>query len=279
MKRFALTLSILFVFGALAYAGPEPLPSGKEMKAIAPAPPPCPSWTGFYIGGFGGYKFGSADTDLTLGGGWDADPLDRADRDKILSEVPDDLDASGAEAGGLIGYNYQWHNWVFGLEASGAYLWLRNSDNTGTFTVPATGDLYNVSTSFKTHYLVTIGPRIGYAFCHWLPYVTGGLALGDIDFDQNITQFNQFNQGRPFFQEGGSTSDTRVGWTVGGGLEYAVNDHWKLRGQYQFVDLGDIGFNHSTPGFSFGGFPVNFTGRSEVSLREHNASVAIIFEF
>src|SRR4051812_24828122 len=116
MKRFALTLSILFVFGALAYAGPEPLPSGKEMKQIAPAPPVCPNWTGFYIGAFGGYKFGATDTDLTLDGTWNATAIDRADRDAILSEVPDDLDASGAEAGGLIGYNYQWQKWVFGLE-------------------------------------------------------------------------------------------------------------------------------------------------------------------
>src|SRR6266705_3184057 len=268
MKRLALTLSILFVFAALVYAGPEQLPSGKEMKAVAPAPPPCPSWTGFYIGGFGGYKFGSADTDLTLGGGWDADPLDRVDRDLILSEVPDDLDASGAEAGGLIGYNYQWQKWVFGLEASGGYLWLRNSDNTGTFTVPATGDIYNVSTSFKTHYLVTVGPRIGYAFCRWLPYVTGGLAIGDIDLDQEISQFSR---GKVFFQEGGGTSDTQVGWMVGGGLDYAITDHWRVRGQYQFVDLGDIGFNHSTPGFTFAGFIADYTGRSEVSLREHNA--------
>src|SRR5437763_15527746 len=101
-KRSALTLSTLALFAALVYAGPEPLPSGKEMKQVAPAPPPCPTWTGFYFGAFGGYKFGATDTNLTLDGSWNATAIDRADRDAILSEVPDDLDARGAAAGGLI---------------------------------------------------------------------------------------------------------------------------------------------------------------------------------
>ncbi len=53
MKKLALTLTILTAFCALAYAGPEPY-SGKEMKQIVPVPPSCPTWTGFYVGGFAG---------------------------------------------------------------------------------------------------------------------------------------------------------------------------------------------------------------------------------
>jgi outer membrane immunogenic protein len=272
MKKVTLGLIISGVFSALVYAGPEQY-SGKEMKQVAPMPPPCPNWTGFYIGGFGGYKFGATDTNLSLGGGWDADAPDRADRDLILSNSPNDLDTSGFEAGGLVGYNYQWNKWVFGLEASGGYLWLDQSHDTGIFTVPTTQDTYSVATSFKTHYLITVGPRIGYTFCRWMPYVTGGLAIGDIDFHQTITQFNI-----PF-QEGGNTSDTKVGWMVGGGLEYAITDHWRARAQYQYVDLGGIGFDHSTPGFNVAGVPVDFSGHSEVNLREHNASFAIIYGF
>ena len=192
------------------------------MKQVAPVPPACPNWTGFYVGAFGGYKFAATDLDLNLGGFWHATGADIADRDTILSEVPHDLDASGAELGGMIGYNYQMNRWVFGLEASGGYLWLRDSDNTGTFATPTTNE-YNVATSLKTHYLATIGPRIGYTFCRWMPYITGGLALGDIDYDQDITQFDQ-RLGGVFFREGGHASDNQVGWMVGGGLEYALTD-------------------------------------------------------
>jgi len=62
---------------------------------------------------------------------------------------------------------------------------------------------------------------------------------------------------------------------VGGGLEYALNSHWSARAQYQYVDLGGIDFDHP-PGF--GGIS-NFTGNSEANLREHNASIALIYKF
>src|SRR5689334_3395654 len=43
MKKFALICFVLGAFCALAYSGPEPI-SGKEMKQVAPVPPPCPEW-------------------------------------------------------------------------------------------------------------------------------------------------------------------------------------------------------------------------------------------
>lgn len=280
MNRSLLTFSISIALGALVYAGPEPLPSGKEMKQVAPAPPPCPTWAGFYVGGFGGYKFGATDIDLDLEGSWNGpSPSDPFDKETIEPTAPNDLDTSGAELGGLIGYNFQLNRWVFGVEADGGYLWLRNSDNTGTFTVPATGDLYNVATSFKTHYLFTFAPRIGYAFCNWMPYVTGGLAVGDIDFEQRINQFDQFLAGRHLFNEGGSVTETNLGWMVGGGLEYKLASHWSIRAQYQFIDLGSVDFD--SRGFSPPPFPnaSGYIGNHELELREHNASFAIIYSF
>jgi hypothetical protein len=75
----------------------------------------------------------------------------------VEAHAPDNLDGSGAEAGGLIGYNYQFrNNWVVGLEAADGYLWLRNSDESGIFHTPAMGD-FNIKTSFKTHYWLRLG--------------------------------------------------------------------------------------------------------------------------
>jgi len=259
MKKIFLTATMLSAFCSLAYAGPE----SKEMKQVAPPPPPCPNWSGFYVGAFGGYKFGATDLDLSLGGDWNRRP---ADRDAVEANAPDNLDASGAEAGGLIGFNYQLpNNWVFSLEAAGGYLWLRDSDAT-IFRTPAIGD-FDIKTSFKTHYLVTIGPRIGHAFCNWLPYITGGLAIGDLEFSQRIHSHSYF------FDEGGSQTNTNVGWMIGGGLQYAITAHWSARIQYQYIDLGDIDFGHRSGPLG------NFIGDSEASLREHNVSAAIIYKF
>jgi hypothetical protein len=48
-----------------------------------------------------------------------------------------------------------------------------------------------------------------------------------------------------------------------------------LRGQYQYIDLGCTDF-HSIGSASFN---IGYFGHHEACLREHNASVAIIFEF
>lgn len=265
MNKLFLIASTLCAFCSFTYAGSERV-SPKEMKQVAPLPSPCPNWTGFYLGVFGGYKFGAIDNELSLGGDWDSHP---EGRNVVEAHTPKDLDASGGELGGLIGYNYEFPNrWVVGLEAAGGYLWLDDSEESGIFHTQSTGN-FDIRTSFKTHYLVTIGPRIGYAFCKWLPYVTGGLAVGDLELFQQIRNHTYF-----FEPEGGSQTETNAGWMVGGGLEYAITPHWRARMQYQYIDLGDIDFNHRS-----GGILSNFIGNSAASLREHNVSFAIMYKF
>jgi outer membrane immunogenic protein len=267
MKKVILTSSVLFAVCAMIYAGPEPISSGKEMKEVAPAPPPCPTWAGFYVGISGGYKFASADQTLELNGAWDT--VSTRERDPLQNVGSGDLDTDGGELGGMIGYNFQWNNWVFGLEAAGGYLWLRDSDAIN-FTVGGTVPTYEVDAGFHTNYLFTFAPRIGYAFCRWMPYVTGGLAVGNVFYEQEI-----INQSlSPHFFEGGTTEDTRAGWMVGGGLEYALTDHWHLRGQYQYIDLGKTSFDSSTDLLGF-----TYTGRHELQVHEHNASFAIMYKF
>jgi outer membrane immunogenic protein len=258
---------------ALTYAGPEPVPSGKEMKEVASVPPPCPSWTGFYIGGFGGYKFSNVDADLRAN---DELALHGEDLGPALESFGShDLDNSGAEAGGVIGYNYQLHNnWVFGLEASAGYLWARESDAEGFEHLPISLVDVKLSSSFKTHYLATVAPRIGYAFCRWLPYITGGLAVGDLEFDQSYRAVNR--AGFALFSDD-EEHDTNVGWMVGGGLEYALTTHWRVRGQYQYIDLGDVSFDSITSGPLQGA--TLFGARHRAELTEHNASFAILYQF
>jgi outer membrane immunogenic protein len=265
MKKTCLALTILFAVSALIYAGPEAI-SGKEMKQVAPAPPACFDWTGFYAGGFGGYKFSSVDNNLSLGGEWHFVP---DSRDLFESEGSRDLDNSGGELGGLLGYNYQWRCWVFGLEADGGYLWARDSHDSGTLSIPADDiGLVHIRSSFQTHYLFTVAPRFGYAFGKWLPYVTGGLAVGDLELGQQINFIGDGSGSG----EGGRKTTTNVGWMVGGGLQYALNDHWSLRAQYQFIDLGNVDFDSN---FSF----INSPAHSSADLREQNASFAVMYKF
>src|SRR6202011_3224219 len=98
MKQLIRIGVVVSSFGALAltaFAGSETY-SGKEMKQVAPAPPPECNWTGFYLGLNVGGQFGhSEDKDL--------DGFNAVGKQWGYSE-------SGVVGGGQVGYNYQWHS-------------------------------------------------------------------------------------------------------------------------------------------------------------------------
>ena len=258
-----------FALAFTAFGGPEPLPSGKEMKQVAPAPAPeCFDWSGFYVGAFGGYKFASVNTDLDATGSWGLLPLDQA---TIEDHTANNLDAHGGEVGGLIGFNFQRGCWVFGVEGDGGYMFLRDSFDSHTFFMPTASDK-SIQQAFRTNYLATFGGRIGYAIGNWLPYFTGGGALGNINYETRLHNVN--TSGAGFYLAGDSEDNDNFGWYAGGGLQYALSAHWSMRVQYQFIDLGSVSFD------SPGSFPFDtFSTHSRAELREHNASFALMFKF
>src|SRR4029077_17875729 len=120
--------------------------------------------------------------------------------------------------------------------------------------------------SCTTLSLLTLGGKIGYAFCHWLPYVTGGVAWGDIDFQGRLVEPDD----RTWV---GSSYNLQSGWFVGVGLEYMLTNHWPLRTQYQYVDLGDTGFTRQD------NFGEGFITHRSADVREHVVQVAISYGF
>ena len=252
-----------------ALGGPEPLPSGKEMKQVAPPPPECYDWSGFYVGAFGGYKFASVDTTLDPTGDWNLFPLDQS---TIEDHTADNLDTSGGEVGGLLGFNFQRGCWVFGIEGTGGYLFLRDSDDSGTFALPTLTDK-SIQQAFRTTWLATVGGRIGYSIANWLPYITGGAAFGDVTYESRL--HNVFGSPTGPYISGDREDDTNVGWFVGGGMQYAFGAHWAIRAQYEFIDLGSISFDSPGAPPIF----VDFTTHNRAELREHNVSLALMFKF
>ena len=271
MKQLScLTIACASVALALTALG-GPVSSGKEMKQVAPAPTPCPSWTGFEIGGFGAYVYGVADTHLDLTGSWEFFHDLEVD---LQNRGNHDLNNSGGEIGGLIAYNYQFAgNWVIGAEFDGGYMFLRDSKERQFFSPffdnDEDMDLFAAEVSFKTHYLLTLGGKLGYAFCRWLPYATGGVAWADIDISGHLLEPGEGNDLR--FE--GSRSDTKTGWFVGAGLEYMLTNHWRLRTQYQYCDFGSTGFTRQ----DF--FGEGFITHRSVDLREHVVQFGVIFGF
>ena len=76
-----------------------------------------------------------------------------------------------------------------------------------------------------------------------LIYGTGGVAFGSFYSDLQLTGSDLVG----LFAASGMASATKTGWTAGGGLEYAINPHWSLRGEYRHSDFGSLAIS---PGLS-----------------------------
>jgi outer membrane immunogenic protein len=218
-----------------AVAGPEPLSSGKEMKQVAPAPPPeCDfTWTGFYAGFNAGYGWGNGDTHFR--------PLPDAVTFFDLEPITLDASPDGFIGGGQVGFNWQWNKWlVLGVEAD-----FQGSDMEGSKTLFGFNDITGtpnfaapdsfITTHERMQWFGTGRGRIGFApFCRLLIYGTGGLAWGNIDYSANTNFENGITYPVNF-------TETNLGWTGGGGLEYAIGHHWSVKAEYLYYDLGHEG--------------------------------------
>ena len=124
----------------------------------------------------------------------------------------------GGLVGGTIGYNLQTGVWVWGLEGDFDASWMKGSDSSGS------GVCTGVGCETKNSWFATARGRIGYAAGHFMPYVTGGAAFADVKMTP---------------AGGSSTTETRVGWTLGGGLEYGFTGGWSTKLEYLYTDLGN----------------------------------------
>jgi len=263
MKQLLLALTTIVSLAGVVTAG-ETYSSGKEIKQVAPVPPPpCPKWTGFYAGIQGGYERALFDPDLSLSGLW----IGTATAPSAERDGSRDFGVNGGQLGGVLGYNFTFNNLLLGIEGSGVYTCARDS-RVDHFSDPNIG-LYRVSTSVDSHYLATVGPRIGWTFCKWMPFITGGAAFSDLNFHQSLVSASAAPN-----TEGGSTDNGHVGWFVGGGLEYAITDHWHIRGDYKYADFGQHDSFSSDFATGFGA-PMH----SRIELREHVATAAIVYQF
>lgn len=208
-----------------AFGGPEPLPSGKEMKQVAPAPPPECNWTGLYIG-------------VNVGGQWghsedrDVDGYSTADPGNIWG-----YDESGVIAGGTIGYNFQWNWLVLGIEGDLGYM---NLDGSGKSTFDQrvfAGDTHGETSS---DFYTTIRGRLGIALGHWLFYATGG-GIG-VNLESRVIDNCDTGACGDELINAGKT-DFNWGWTGGGGIEYMFNCHWTAKAEYLRYQLDDQDFS------------------------------------
>jgi outer membrane immunogenic protein len=187
----------------------------------------APQWTGFYLGiNAGGTWSSNNSVDTTsffvteLPG---FDPLTNTSQLLATTRVP--VSISGFIGGGQWGYNYQWNNWVFGVE--GDFQGIASSNRTGTLFSTATAVVAGVDFDW----LGTDRGRIG--FLIWptfLVYGTGGLAYGQTQTNVAIGQI-VVNPVLDIVSTPalGTFRQALAGWTAGGGLEWLFLPNWASR--------------------------------------------------
>jgi outer membrane immunogenic protein len=237
----ASALATVMVAGAAQAAD---LPTkGPVYKAPVGAPF---SWTGFYIG-------------AQVGGGWGrkewSDSFDPVLTNNNHTTGPDaTYDVDGPLAGGLIGFNWQYGWTVFGVEADANWADIKGTgtNDPGNITGPTSGGCLDQGPcTTKIDALGTITGRLGVAADRALFYAKGGAAWVR---EKHTVGFHdpQFPND-PFSNYSGTTSQTRWGWTVGGGFEYAFANNWSAKIEYNYMDFGREQVTFSfTPTQSFG---------------------------
>jgi outer membrane immunogenic protein len=200
------TALCLVSFGAVAADLPARMPT-KAPVYVAPAF----SWTGFYVGAHVGYGWGTHDTEL----------------------LDEDHKSNGILGGFQAGYNLQAGNAVFGIEADWSFSGVKSDDRV-VFTAGAANSTTDIE--HKLAWLATLRARLGYSFGNVLPYVTGGLAYGEMKSSASAVNTGF---GAPFDGTfAGSDTQRHFGWVVGGGVEFAISSNWSAKAEYLHVDLG-----------------------------------------
>ena len=241
------------------------LSTGAFAADLAPRPytkapvmvDPGYNWTGFYVGLNGGYSWGSANTSIA--------PF--AGIFPVTAFAPFRQKVDGGLAGGQIGYNWQVdRTWVLGLEAD--MQWTGEKSSTSLTTVgPRYGSSIiglpvglgadfnaiasqTAALSYNLQWFATFRGRAGVLVDpQTLLYGTGGLAVGDFKYTaQTTTSVQVFTPGLagttplgpPLVLAGAaaSSSDTRVGWTVGAGIERKFSPNWSGKLEYLYMDFG-----------------------------------------
>jgi outer membrane immunogenic protein len=238
--------------------------SGSAMAAdlgrpAAPAPVytkapmmPAYSWTGAYIGLNAGYAWGDSEaatsTIFSPAGYFAATSVPA-----IATAGAQTINPNGFTGGGQIGYNWQASSAaVLGLEADIEYFGLKGSATSGAAYPCCLANSFTITQSVKTDWLATFRARLGYLVTpSTLIYVTGGGAV------TNLQGTFTFTDNFAAATESASFTSTKLGWTVGGGFEWAMSGGWSAKAEYLFVRFPGVTTTSTNLVSTFGPSPIN----------------------
>lgn len=268
MKFAWVILATGFGFAAVGTASAADL-AARPYKAPAAAVSVY-NWTGYYVGVNAGYAWGQSDVGTVLDptSSWAGEGV--AFRNEFVALSNRRLKPAGAIGGLQIGANWQTGAWVLGVEADA------NATDLGVRTIfsgPNPPVTRTFNESIRNDWLVTVRGRAGYAVDTTLLYVTGGLAVGSVKGSWDLASSNGYTKT-------GSVSDTKVGWTVGAGVEHAFTPNWTVKLEYLYTDLGSVDYTSTyVPGSTFAPPGSNYIERISQDFTFHTLRAGLNYKF
>jgi len=221
VKSIFLGAAAVLMVAAVQSASAADLPVRVETRAPALVASPVAIWNGFYVGASVGGRWSNVDsTTLSVAGlAPIANPTNTAS-----------FDSSTFRGGFYTGVNWQLASWVVGIEADIAW-----GDSKTTNTRLAGAGIVHAgdSATAKQTWDGGVRGRLGYLLTpSVLLFGTGG---GSWIHDELTATCSAATCGAVL---GSNVSTERLGWTVGGGVEWAMSPNWLLRGEYRYADYG-----------------------------------------
>jgi len=223
------------------------------VKAPPAAPPPYTAynWSGFYVG-------------LEAGGGWASSTSTVVTSHSSTTNNPPgtvlpSLDYSGALGGFYGGYNYQFNQFVVGIDGDWTWANLNGEDRVAAVLPPH--DIGNRHD--RIDWVATVTGRVGYAVDKWLFFGKGGWAWAQFS---GSTDDESPTTGAAVATN--TSQETREGWTAGGGLEYAVTPNiiFKLEGDYVKFNTANFNINETITAGPSKGFVGTFARSATSNL-------------
>ena len=211
--------------------------------AFVAMPAAAQDWSGLYVGGHAGYTNPSQDRDERIL--FDTN-LNGAFADSVRTTTGVDAfgpgfcdgtpngnnagagcsadDDGNGEYGVRAGYDYQMGGVVFGVVGEWTSTSLEDAV-TGFSTTPAS---YTFSRDVDS--IAAVRGRVGLDMGSWLPYVTAGYAVAQVD--QSYSTSNTANSFTPTSSDGDAD-----GWQAGAGVDKRLTDNITIGVEYLYSDL------------------------------------------
>jgi opacity protein-like surface antigen len=220
---------------------------GVPVSTVSPV---VDQWSGIYIGMNAGYAANDVNTYTTTVGNASGILSYSSTTEPVVGGGAAVNYFAGPVVGGQVGYNHEFKNHIVaGAESDMDWADVNNNHITNTnswaYTItPSVSQISSNSNRIGLDWLGTTRARIGYAFGNFMPYMTGGVAYGQLS--SNGVGVNSFGYGgtgfAARFNSSGaqSYSAVKIGWALGAGTEYKVTENISMKAEYLYTQLSGI---------------------------------------